>query len=91
MTCLVTMVNKHGRQTSFTVKFKPDLRNFKEFSIKKVLQDYMEGQEQQAHLKNKTDVLSCFDLLREHTHWNKARGIKHATLSSHFNQEQQLL
>ena len=37
-----------------------------EFSIKKVLQDDMEGLEQQAHLKNQTDVPSCFDRLGEH-------------------------
>ena len=41
------------------VKFKPDFWKFKEFLIKKVLQVDMEGQEQQAHLKNQTDVLCC--------------------------------
>ena len=67
MTCLVTMVNIHGQQTYVIVQFKPDFWNFKEFSIKKVLQDDMEGQEQGADLKHQTYVLSCFDCLGEHT------------------------
>ena len=33
----------------------------------------MEGQEQQAPLKNQTNVLSCFDQLGEHTIWKEAK------------------
>ena len=37
----------------------------------------MEGQEQQAPLKNQTDVLSCFDHPREHTYWNESSRTEH--------------
>ena len=37
----------------------------------------MERQEQQAHHKNQTDVLSCFDHLGEHTSWKEAMGTEH--------------
>ena len=42
----------------------------------------MEGLEQQAHLKNQTDVPSCFDRLGEHTNWNEVTGTVHATFSA---------
>ena len=35
----------------------------------------LEGQEQQAHLKNQTDVLSCFDHLGEQPIGMKLRGL----------------
>ena len=55
-------------------KFKPDLWKFKEFLIKKDLQDYMQGQEQQTFFKNQTVVMSCFDCFWEHNIWKEPMG-----------------
>ena len=38
--------------------------------------NYMEGQEQEAHFEDQTDVLSSFDCISEYTSWNIAKRIE---------------